>query len=130
MSLIGKRLTINRTQLFDINRRITAFATQDSWKQAPHATYLYEPDITDFYNYYLKIRKKIQKNDSPITFTVVMLKAIAEALKDSPKLNSLLSYNYKTTIGKHHHLKEISIANPRLLPDYKLISPVIHDIEK
>lgn len=127
MSLIGKELTIHKTHLFDINRRVTAFATQDSWKNAPHATYLYEPDITDFHNYYLKIRKRIE-NNSPITFTVVMLKAIAEALKQSPKLNSLLHYNYRTAVGKHHHLKEISIATPWLLPDLRLISPVIHDV--
>ena len=127
MSLIGKRLTIHKTHLFDINRRVTAFATQYSWKNAPHATYLYEPDITDFHNYYLKIREKIE-NNSPITFTVVMLKAIAESLKESPKLNSLLNYNYKTAVGKHHHLKEISIATPWLLPDLRMISPVIHDV--
>ncbi len=127
MSLIGKKLTINKTHLFDINRRVTAFATQDSWKNAPHATYLYEPDITDFHNYYLKIRKRIE-NDSPITFTVVMLKAIAEALKKTPKLNSLLNYNFRTAVGKHHHLKEINISTPWLLPDLRLISPVIHDV--
>lgn len=127
MSLIGKKLTIHKTHLFDINRRVTAFATQDSWKNAPHATYLYEPDITDFYNYYLSIRKKIENNSS-ITFTVVMLKAIAEALKQSPKLNSLLHYNYRTAVGRHHHLKEINIATPWLLPDLRLISPVIHDV--
>ena len=127
MNLIGKGLTIHKTHLFDINRRITAFATQHSWKNAPHATYLYEPDITDFHSYYLKIRKKIETH-SPITFTVVMLKSIAEALKGSPKLNSLLNYNHKTAIGKQHHLKEISIATPWLLPDYRLISPVIHDV--
>ncbi len=127
MSLIGRRLTIHKTHLFDINRRITAFATQDSWKNAPHATYLYEPDITDFHNHYLKIRDKIE-NNSPITFTVVMLKAIAEALKKSPNLNSLLNYNYKTAVGKHHHLKEISIATPWLLPDLRMISPVLHDV--
>ena len=63
-----------------------------------------------------------------MTFTVVMLKAIAEALKQSPKLNSLINYNYRTAVGKSHHLKEISIAMPWLLPDLRLISPVIHDV--
>ena len=127
MSLIGKGLTIHKTHLFDINRRVTAFATQESWKKAPHATYLYEPDITDFHNFYLKIRSKLEKNSS-ITFTVIMIKAIGEALKESPKLNSLLHYNYKNAVGKHHHLKEISIATPWLLPDFRMISPVIHDV--
>ncbi len=129
MSLIGRGLTIHKTHLFDINRRITAFATQDSWKNAPHATYLYEPDITEFHNHYLKIRERIKLNSS-LTFTVVMLKAIAEALKKSPKLNSLLHYNYKTAVGKHHHLKEISISTPWLLPDFRMISPVIHNVGK
>ena len=127
MSLIGKKLTIHKTHTFDINRRVTAFATQDSWKQAPHATYLYEPDITNFYDFYLKIRSKLEI-EAPMTFTVIMIKAIAEALKKAPKLNSLLHYNYKSAVGKHHHLKEISIATPWLLPDYKLISPVLHDV--
>jgi len=127
MSLIGKRLTIHKTHLFDINRRVTAYATQDSWRQAPHATYLYEPDITDFYDFYLKNRPNLEI-DSPMTFTVIMIKAIAESLKAAPKLNSLLHYNYKNAVGKHHHLKEISIATPWLLPDYKLISPVLHDV--
>jgi len=127
MSLVGKGLTIHKTHLFDINRRVTAYATQNSWKQAPHATYLYEPDITLFHNQYTQLRERIEKN-SPVTFTVVILKAISEALKKSPKLNSLLHYNHKSAIGKHHHLKEISIATPWLLPDYRLISPVIHDI--
>lgn len=127
MSLLGKELTVNKTHLFDINRRITAHATQSSWKQAPHATYLYEPDITDFHNFYLKERKNLEK-DSSITFNVVILKAIAEALKKSPKLNSLLNYNTKTKVGLHHHLKEISISTPWLLPDYRIIAPVIHDV--
>jgi len=127
MSLIGKGLTIHKTHLFDINRRVTAFATQYSWKNAPHATYLYEPDITNFHNYYIKNREKIQKK-SPITFTVIMLKAIAEALKGTPKLNSLLKYSSRTAMGKHHHLKEISIAIPWLLPDLRLISPIIHNM--
>ncbi|MEF8848593.1 MAG: 2-oxo acid dehydrogenase subunit E2 [Candidatus Thermoplasmatota archaeon] len=69
------------------------------------------------------------EEESPITFNVIMLKAIAEALKKSPKLNSLLHYNTKTKIGLlYRHIKEISISTPWLLPDYKPIAPVIHDV--
>jgi len=126
VSLIGKRLTIHKSDIFDINRRITAHATSSSWGRTPHATYLYEPDITEFYNYYKKQRSKLE-DKHPITFTVVMLKVIAEALKVTPKLNALLQYNHRTKVGTHHHIKEISITVPYLLPDKRMITPSIHD---
>ncbi len=85
MSLVGKKLTILKSDIFDIGRRVTAHATSNAWGQTPHATYLYEPDITEFYAYYCKRRKELEGNH-PITFTVIMLKAIAESLKHSPKL--------------------------------------------
>jgi len=127
MSLLGKELTINKTHLFDINRRVTAHATQTSWMQAPHATYLYEPDITDFHNYYIKKRTQLGKG-LHITFTAIIVKAIGEAIKNSPKLNSILDYNLKTKVGTQHQLKEISMALPWLLPDARMITPVIHDV--
>ncbi len=126
MSLIGKYLTIQRSDIFDINRRVTAHATSNAWGHTPHATYLYEPDITEFYQCFLKKRTTLQGKHQ-ITFTVVMLKAIAEALKKSPKLNAILSYNARTKVGTHHHLKEISIAIPHLLPDNRMITPTLHD---
>lgn len=126
MSLIGKKLTIHKSDIFDINRRVTAHATSNAWRHTPHATYLYEPDITDFYSYYLEKREKLE-DKNPITFTAVMVKAIAEALKVSPKLNAILHYNRHTKVGTHHHIKEISIAIPFLLPDKRMITPTIHN---
>ena len=126
MSLVGKHLTIHKSDIFDINRRVTAHATSNGWRNTPHATYLYEPDITDFYQYYLKQKDKLEDHN-PITFTVLMIKAIAEALKASPKLNALLQYSFLTKVGTHHHIKEISIAIPYLLPDKRMITPTIHD---
>jgi pyruvate/2-oxoglutarate dehydrogenase complex dihydrolipoamide acyltransferase (E2) component len=127
MSLVGKRLTILKSDIFDINRRITAHATSIGWGSTPHATYLYEPDITSFFEYYQKKRTKLE-DGHPITFTVIMLKAIAEALKGSPKLNAILHYNFRTKVGTHHHIKEISITIPFLLPDKRMITPSIHDV--
>ena len=127
MKLLGKGLTVQRTHLFDINRRVTAFATQNSWKHAPHATYVYEPDITDFYEYYIRNRKQLEQH-APMTFTVIMLKVIGEALKKAPQFNALLHYNSWTAVGKLHILKEISIAIPWLLSDNRLITPIIHDV--
>lgn len=127
VSLIGKHLTIHKSDIFDINRRITAHATSDQWKNTPHATYLYEPDITEFYTYYLKQRSTME-DKNPVTFTVVMLKAIAESLKKSPKLNALLHYNHRTKVGTHHQIKEISITIPYLLPDNRMIPPSIHNV--
>ncbi len=126
MSLVGKKLTVLKSDIFDIGRRVTAHATSNAWGQTPHATYLYEPDITEFYAYYCKRRKELE-DSHPITFTVIMLKAIAESLKHSPKLNAILKYSRRTKVGTHHHIKEISMTLPHLLPDKRMIAPVIHD---
>lgn len=126
MSLVAKHLTKHTSNIFDLNRRITAHATSIGWSNTPHATYLYEPDITEFYTYYQNKREQLE-GDHPITFTVVMLKAIAEALKESPKLNAILHYNRRTKVGTHHHLKEISITIPYLLPDKRMIAPTLHN---
>ncbi|MDG6229821.1 MAG: 2-oxo acid dehydrogenase subunit E2, partial [Candidatus Thermoplasmatota archaeon] len=127
MSLIGKDLTIQKSDIFDINRRVTAHATSSEWGRTPHATYLYEPDITEFYTHFQEHRGRHAKGH-PITFTALMLKAIAESLKASPRLNAILQYNHHTKVGIHHHIKEISIAIPFLLPDKRIITPIIHDV--
>ncbi len=126
MSLVAKHLTKHKSNIFDLNRRITAHATSIGWSNTPHATYLYEPDITDFYKYYQDNRTDLE-DDHPITFTVVMLKAIAESLKETPKLNAILHYNRGTKVGTHHHLKEISITIPYLLSDKRMIAPTLHN---
>jgi pyruvate dehydrogenase E2 component (dihydrolipoamide acetyltransferase) len=64
----------------------------------------------------------------PITFTVVMLKAIAESLKKAPKLNALLRYNRRNKVGVLHQIKEISITVPYLLPDKRMIPPSVQDV--
>lgn len=40
-------MKITRTEHFDIQRKIVANMTTESWEQIPHVAYVYEADVTD-----------------------------------------------------------------------------------
>ena len=39
-------MKITRTEHFDIQRKIVANMTTESWEQIPHVAYVYEADVT------------------------------------------------------------------------------------
>lgn len=111
---------------FDIQRRIVSHMTTKSWNTIPHVTYLYEPDITDYYYEYEKFN---QTSEKKISFNTIMLRTIVEGLKNAPSLNATLSYYPKKTEGKLTLHENINISLPWLLPDGKMITPVIVNTE-
>ncbi len=107
---------------FDIQRRIVSHMTTKSWNTIPHVSYLYEPDITDFYNEYEKFNHTSVKK---ISINTIMLRTIVEGLKSAPSLNATLSYHSKKIKGTLTLHENINISLPWLLPDGKMITPVI-----
>lgn len=107
---------------FDLHRKVVAHMTTKSWQEIPHVTYVYEPDLTDFYKEYQKLNPKI-------TFNTMLLKVIAEGLKAVPALNAHLTYNDKTARGRILEQASINIAIPWLLPDGRLLTPVLPNAE-
>lgn len=118
------------SEIFNLQRRTVAHMTSLSWKNVPHVSYVYEPDITDFYNDFLKLAEERKGLGYKITFNTMMLKVVAEGLLASPKLNSHIEYNYKKTEGSTHILDEINISIPWLLSDGKMIPPAIPNVGK
>ncbi|MBP1999653.1 pyruvate dehydrogenase E2 component (dihydrolipoamide acetyltransferase) [Paenibacillus shirakamiensis] len=91
-----------RHEVFDAQRKLVAHMTSKSWKEVPHVSYVYEPDITNFYSEYKKLNKEVK-----ITFNTIMLKTIAEGLVAAPELNAHLEYNDTTREGRliyHDHI--------------------------
>lgn len=116
---------MNQLYPFDIQRRVVSHKTSESWKNIPHVSYLYEPDITDFYREYELLVKARKDGGSRISWNTMVLKIIVEGLKASPELNSHISYNHKKGEGFLRTFEEIHISLPWLLPDGKMITPVI-----
>lgn len=127
MSKMGKGVKIKKTELFDIQRRVVAYATYNSWVGTPHVSYLYEPDITDFYNYYSEHKNKLG-NGTSISFNTIMLKIIAEGLKAAEQLNTLIEFDPKSKVGYLKTAEHVNIALPWLLENGKMITPTVPDV--
>ena len=129
MSKMGMGLHFNKVQQFDINRRVIAHSTTRAWKQVPHVSFVYEPDVTDLWNYFQSHKEEYNKYGK-ITFNTIMLKIISQGLIASPILNAIVDYNQRKKIGQIKYSKDINIAIPWLLEDGRMITPVVKNVEE
>ena len=118
------------SERFDLQRRAVSHITTTSWHEIPHVSYIYEPDITDFYKEFKILANNEINLENKISFNTIMLKVITEGLLLSPDLNSYVEYNHEKTEGMTHIFDEINISVPWLLPDGKMITPTIPSVEK
>ena len=109
-------MKITRTEHFDIQRKIVANMTTESWEQIPHVAYVYEADVTDLMTEFKKLRST---SKTKITLNTVLMKAIIEGLKAAPVMNSHLSYNRKLVRGELKTFEDINISMPMLLRDFQ-----------
>ena len=119
-------MSVTGTRYFDMQRKMVAGKTSESWRTVPHAAYLYEPDITDFYAAFQKLSRE-KKDDYPITFNIVMLKAISEGLKAAPVLNSHFEYNEFLVRGKIITYDSVDVSMPVITPGGKMMTLNLHD---
>lgn len=121
---------MNEVKNFDLQRRVVAHMTTKSWMNVPHVSYMYEPDITEFYWEYQKFTDKKSDVAAILSFNTLIIRALIEGLRSAPKLNASISYNHKKGEGKLEFYDEINICVPWLLPDGRMITPVIQNAEK
>lgn len=106
----------------DIQRKIVANMTSESWRTIPHVTFSYEPDITEF-------EKRWRDTGKTVSFNTLMMSTIARALKEAPKMNAHFSFNRWLVTG-HLEIKEsVDISMPAVLPDGRMMTLNIHGCE-
>jgi pyruvate dehydrogenase E2 component (dihydrolipoamide acetyltransferase) len=125
-----KNINVKYFEKFNLQRKIVSHMTTTSWQNIPHVSYVYEPDITDFYNEFIILVENRRNLDYKISFNTLMLKVIVEGILSSPVLNSYLEYNYGKGKGTLYILDEINISIPWLLGDGRMITPIIFGAEK
>ncbi|MGG2066954.1 2-oxo acid dehydrogenase subunit E2 [Bacillus sp. S14(2024)] len=123
-------IEIKETLRFDLQRRAVSHTTSESWQNVPHVTYIYEPDITDFYEEFKMLSKARRDLGYKISVNTIMMKVITEGLLAAPDLNSYIEYDHTKTEGMTHILGEINMSIPWSLPDGRMITPTIPNIEK
>lgn len=121
---------ITNIERFGIQRRIVAHMTTKSWKEIPHVTAVYEPDVTEFYRTFKALQKNyLDSGKDKITFNTVMLKVITEGLKAAPALNSTLKFNPFTVTGTLTRREDIDISIPWTLPTGEMMTITLPDVQ-
>ncbi len=114
---------------FSLQRRVTSHMVAESWKNIPHVSYLYEPDITDFYREYEALAQSRGAAGHRISLNTILLKVIVEGVKAAPGLNARISYNHRKGEGSLRQSGIINITIPWLLPDGRMITPVVQQVD-
>ncbi len=125
-----ENIKIRESVIFDTQRKGVAHLTASSWRNVPHVSYIYEPDITNFYNEYISLSKERLNLGYKITFNTLMIKLVVEGLLKAPKLNSHVKYNHISSNGILQIFDEINVAMPWIGPDGRLINPNVLDAGK
>lgn len=117
-----------KTEHFGIQRKIVSNMTTQSWMEIPHAGPVIEFDVTDLMAAFNKLRNS-GKLKYKLSINTLMLKAIAEGLKCSPKLNAHLDFNRHFVKGKLKYFDEIHFSIPMQLPNGEMMTINCHNFE-
>lgn len=113
---------------FNIQRKIVANMTTESWENVPHVTYNYEPDVTEFMIEFKRLNQGVTPEEK-VTFNTIMLKAIVEGLKADPAMNSHIEFDKKLVRGQIHTYEDINISMPMVLPTGEMMTINLHNFE-
>lgn len=113
---------------FGIQRKIVANMTVEGWRGAPHCSYTFEPDLTEFYKKYTEFAEELKKEGKRITFNTVMMKAICEALKAAPEMNAHIEFNRQLVRGEITTYDQIDVSMPCILPDGRMMTITMTDM--
>lgn len=116
------------TEHFNIQRKIVANMTTESWANVPHVTYNYEPDVTEFMIEFKRLNSDVAPEDK-VTFNTIMLKCIVEGLKADPVMNSHIEFDRKLVRGQIHTYEDINISMPMVMPTGEMMTINLHNFE-
>ncbi len=120
------KLNVTNVEYFGIQRKMVAAMTSESWYNIPHVTFVYEPDISGFFDEYKKLNAEKNEEDK-FTFNTAMLKVITEGLKAAPQMNAHIKYNPHTIRGKITTYENINISMTMILTNGEMMTINLHD---
>lgn len=119
----------HRVEHFGIQRKIVANMTTESWESVPHTGVIYEPDVTDFWAVWTRLRKK--PGWEGITLNTVMLYIFTQGLIACPAMNAHIDFNRNTVNGKIEEYKDVNISMPMNMPgEAGMMTINVHNCER
>jgi 2-oxoisovalerate dehydrogenase E2 component (dihydrolipoyl transacylase) len=113
-----------RTKLQGVRRKIAEHLVEAK-RRIPHYSYVDECDVSELVRLRHGLRDACAKNGIKLTYLPFFVKAVAEALKDVPLVNSSLDEEAGEIVLHDHYHIGIAVATPS-----GLIVPVIRDVDK
>ncbi len=117
---------VTNTEYFDIQRKIVANMTSQSWHDVPHVSYLYEADASDLLTV-LRLGNAERPKDRRVSVNTLALKLIAEGLKAAPAMNAHIRFNRDLVRGEIDTLQRVDISMPMKLPNGKMMTVTVPD---
>ncbi len=114
-----------RREKMDNIRKITAKTMAESWQSIPHVFQFDKADVTELESFRKKYSKLVEKEGAKLTFTAILLKLTAEALKAFPRFNASLDMKNEEIVYKEYINIGVAVDTER-----GLLVPVIRDADK
>lgn len=109
----------------DRMRKMISEHMVSSKQTSPHVTSFVEADVTNIWNWRNKIKAEFKAREGEnFTFTPIFVQAVAQAIKDFPKIN--ISVDGDKIIQR----RDINIGMAAALPSGNLIVPVIKQADR
>ena len=113
-----------RVELGRINK-LSAANLHRSWLNLPMVTHHELADITDMEAFRKKLKAEARDDDPKVTGLAFHMKALANTLKEFPKMNSSLSSDGEALFYKKYYHIGIAVDTPN-----GLVVPVFRDVDK
>lgn len=119
----------SKTNHFGIQRKIVASMTTESWKNIPHVTFSYEPDVTLLIQKLSEINGNLPQEEK-ISINTMMLRVITEGLKAAPEMNAHIKYSTRLVRGKTRTRPDVNISMPMIMPSGEMMTVNLRNFEK
>ncbi len=114
-----------RREKMDTIRKITAHTLSASWQTIPHVFQFDKADVTQLEQFRKDYSKVLEKKGAKLTFTAILLKLTATALKTFPRFNASVDMQNEEIIYKDYVNIGVAVDTDR-----GLLVPVIRDVDK
>lgn len=121
-------MKVTKTQHFGIQRKMVASITSESWKNVPHAAFVYEPRVDKLFEKYQKLNEN-RGPEEKITFNTVMLRVVVEGIKAAPEMNAHIKFNDKCLVGRVDTFENINISMTTILPNGEMMTTNLRDFQ-
>ena len=114
-----------RREKMDTVKKITAREMTASWQTIPHVFQFNKADVTELESFRKKYSPQVEKQGAKLTFTAILLKITASALKRFPAFNASLDIENQEIIYKDYINIGVAVDTDR-----GLLVPVIRDADR